>query len=448
MRRAQRIPRVRSGIAAVRSLFAWLAIVFSVSLWAAPEPVPVAPVGPSFQVEAATRAYLDRLPAEERARSNAYFEGGYWLQLWDFLCGMAIAALLLESRCAAKLRIVSERMTRFKSIHAFAYWAQYSVLAAALGFPLALYSGYFREHKYGLATQAFPGWFWDYVKGLLVTVVLGGVLIVMLMGLVRRSPRSWPTWGSVVAVPFLAFTILIGPVFIAPLFNQYTRLSDPKVLNPILSMARANGIPASEVFEVDASRQSTRISANVSGLFGTERITLNDNLLARCSLPEIKAVMGHEMGHYVLHHGYAITLFFGVLIMVGMTVLRWVLDRLLRWRGSRWDITATSDLAVIPLAVFLFSAGSFITTPLTNTFIRVHESEADMFGLNASQEPDGFAEAILKLSDYRKLEPTPFEEWVFYDHPSGRTRIRAAMRWKAEHLGASLSSIDHGPAVR
>ncbi len=134
--------------------------------------------------------------------------------------------------------------------------------------------------------------------------------------------RRWWIWGSLTATLLVAFSFLIAPVFVFPLFNKYTRLTDETIRGPILSLARANGIPAEDVFVSDASRQTTRISANVSGLLGTQRITLNDNLLKRCSLPEIEAVMGHEMGHYVLNHAYKGIVFFGVLIVLAFAFLR------------------------------------------------------------------------------------------------------------------------------
>jgi STE24 endopeptidase len=89
---------------------------------------------------------------------------------------------------------------------------------------------------------------------------------------------------------------------------------------------------------------------------------------------------------------------------------------------------------VIPLVALIFSIFGFVTTPITNTIIRTLEYEADLYGLNASQQPDGEAEVDLKLGEYRKLDPRPIEEFLFFDHPSGRTRITAAMRWKKEHL--------------
>ena len=205
-------------------------------------------------------------------------------------------------------------------------------------------------------------------------------------------------------------------------------------------MARANGIPASDVYEVDASRQSNRVSANVCGFLGTERITLNDNLLRRASLPEIEAVMGHEMGHYVLNHVYKGILFFGIVTVVGFALLRWGSGRMLARWGAAWRLRGVDDIAALPLLALLVTIYGFLLTPIMNSFIRTQEYEADIFGLNAASQPDGAATIALKLGEYRKLDPGPLEEFLFFDHPSGRTRILAAMRWKAEHLGSRPSS--------
>jgi len=145
--------------------------------------------------------------------------------------------------------------------------------------------------------------------------------------------------------------------------------------------------------------------------------------------------MAHEIGHYVLNHVFKATMFFGILIVAGFAVLRWVTDGLLRRFGGRWGLRGIGDPAVTPLVMLLFAAGSFLATPFTNSFIRSQETEADIFGLNAARQPDAFAEVSLKLAEYRKLEPGPAEEWIFYDHPSGAARIRMAMRWKKEHPG-------------
>jgi STE24 endopeptidase len=225
---------------------------------------------------------------------------------------------------------------------------------------------------------------------------------------------------------------MIFPVFIAPVFNTYTRLEDPSVRESILRIARANGIHATEVWQVDASRQTTRISANVSGIFGTERITLNDNLLKRCSQGCIEAVMGHEMGHYVLNHVYELLIAVGVVTLVSFAIAQWAFERFRRRYEARWGIRDISDPAGLPLLMLILTIYGFVTFPITNTIVRTNEFEADVFGLNAARQADGFAEAAIKLGEYRKLDPSPWEERLLYDHPSGRTRIFTAMTWKAE----------------
>ena len=395
---------------------------------------PAAQPSPNFSPEAATEAYMAMLPTEARARSDAYFEGGYWMILWDFLYGVVVALLLLNLGWSAGMRNLAERITRFKPLQTMIYWAQCAVVATVMLFPLSVYEDYFREHKYGLATQTFGPWMGDQLKGLLVNLVLGAIITVLLFGVIRRLPRTWWVWGTVVTILFLIFVVLIAPVWLVPIFNKVTRLEDPKITEPILRLAHANGIPARDVFQIDASQQTTRMSANVSGFGSTMRITLNDNLLRRGSPEEVQAVMGHEMGHYVLNHIYKGILFSSVVTLIGFAYLRWGLDWCLRRWGKKWQIRGIGDTAVLPLAVLLLSIFSFVLTPVMNTYTRTEEYEADMYGLNASRQPDGAAQSAIHLGEYRKMNPGPIEEWIFYDHPSGRNRIYAAMRWKAENL--------------
>src|SRR5258708_38420580 len=197
------------------------------------------------------------------------------------------------------MRNFAERMTRFKPLQTFIYWTEFLIVTTILGAPLAIYEGYFRERQYGLATQTLTPWLGDQLIVLLVNVVLGGVVSMVLFGVVHRLPRSWWIWGAGVSIVFLIFFIMIAPVFIFPLLNKYTVLDDPKITKPILSLARANGIPAQKVYQMDASRQTTRMSANVSGYGQTMRITLNDNPLRRGAPEGIQTIIAHEMGHSV-----------------------------------------------------------------------------------------------------------------------------------------------------
>ena len=399
----------------------------------APVPANQAAAAAGFDVRGAVDAYLAKMPPEQRARSDAYFEGGYWLQLWDFLSIVIAMWLLLRFGWSARMRNLAERLTRFRPLETVLYWIQFIIFVSLLTFPLTVYEDYFREHKYGLLNQSFGPWMREQMVSLVVSLVLGAILMVPLFGLVRRLGRNWWVWGATLSIVFAAFVNLIAPVYIAPLFNKYTTLQDGRIRDPILSMARANGIPATNVYEFDASRQSNRVSANVSGFAGTLRVSLNDNLLKRCTLPEIETTMGHEMGHYVLNHQYKGLVMVGVLIVIGFAFLNWAINSsLTRW-GEKWEVRSVTDVAVLPLAAILFALYFFLLTPVTNTISRTMEYEADMYGLNAAQQPDAEANVDMLLGEYRKLDPGPVEEFIFYDHPSGRTRITAAMRWKAEH---------------
>jgi STE24 endopeptidase len=391
-----------------------------------------APPDPSvIGVDAATGAYLATVPAEKKARSDAYFEGGYWLSLGQFLWSSAVLIVLLYTGLSARFRDAAARLTRARWLQPAVYWLAYLVFTSVLTFPLAVYAGFWREHQYGLATQTFGSWFVDQLKELGLGLVFGGLLVLLLYAVLRRTGRMWWLWGAAVTMAFAAFAAMIAPVFVAPMFNTYRPLDNAAIREPVLRMAHANGIAANEVWQMDASRQTTRISANVSGMLGTERITLNDNLLNRASPAAVEAVMGHEIGHYVLNHVYEMLAYFAVIIAAGFGLTAWAYGRLADRYRARWLVDGISDPAGLPLIALIFGVYLFLLTPLLNTIIRTNEYEADIYGLNAARQPDGFAEAALLLGDYRKLDPSPLEEVIFFDHPSGRTRIRAAMQWKA-----------------
>ena len=431
----------------MRILHLALAVLFlsNASLHGAAPPPPVsltkgtASTG-SLDPASATRAWLDTVPVDKRTKSDAYFEGGYWLVLWNFLLGAAIFLFLLTSGVSARLRAFAEKTTRFQALQVALYAVPYVLIVSLLSFPLAIYTGYFREHKYRLATQTFGPWFGEQLISLAVLMVAATLGLIVLYAFFRRAPRTWWLWGTALGILFQAVAMLVAPVFVAPLFNTYKPLADPEISQPILAMAAANEIPVHQVFEVDASRQSNRVSANVSGLFGTARISLNDNLLKQCTLPEIRMVMAHEMGHYVLNHGLKLLLYFGLFTFGAFAFSRMLFERVVRRWGGKWSVRGITDPAGFPLLSLLFTTFFFFITPLVNTAVRVTEREADAFGINTSREADGFARVALKLGEYRKLDPSRLEEFLFFDHPSGRARIRMAMDWKAANLPAGGSS--------
>jgi len=389
---------------------------------------------PAFDAQKSTNAYLRQVSGAARERSDAYFEGGYALLFVDAFYVIAVSGILLWFRISARMRDFAKAQTRSRFWQVPIYVALYIPLTAVMSLPLTIYEGYFREKSYGLMNQTFSAWLIDQTIELGITIAAGLFVITLVYSAIRRAGRTWWIWGAAIVTFFLVIAIVVSPVFIAPLFNHYSPLPQSPLRSDILSLARANGVPADNVYLVDASRQSDRISANVSGFLGTTRVSLNDNLLHKATHDEVLAVLGHEMGHYVMDHATRLLLLNALVFLAAFAFVNWGFGVLTNVFGGNWDVRTIDDPAGLPVLAALATIFFLLATPVTNTITRTTEIQADMFGVNAVRKPDAFSTVVLKLSNYRKLDPTPWEEAIFYDHPSGRTRLWEVMRWKAEHL--------------
>jgi STE24 endopeptidase len=393
-----------------------------------------AAVAQGFDVEGATRAYLATLQGAARAKSDAYFEGGYWLLLWNAVVGIAAAWVMLRFGWSAAWSRWTERAVRWRWLRPAVYAVPYVLVSALIVLPWSIYTGWYREKQYDLMNQSLGAWLGEQAIALGISVVTSAILFAIVFTVIRRAPRTWWMWGAGAVTALIAVLILIAPLFISPLFNDYKPMAAGPLREQILAMARAQNVPADNVYVFDQSKQHKRISANVSGLGPTIRISLNDNLLERSSPAEVKAVMGHELGHYVLDHVPRTIAILAMIVGLGMFLIWWLTPRILARRGAAWGVKGSDDPAVTPLFAIILTVYFLLMTPALNSLVRINESEADAFGLDSAREPDGFASIAMKLSEYRKIEPGALEEALLFDHPSGRTRVRMAMEWKARHL--------------
>ena len=388
----------------------------------------------SFDVEAATRAYLDTLQGPARAQSDAYFEGGYWLILWGTLVGVLVDWLLLNLRMMAKFRDLGERF--FKRAFGVTWLTAllYTLAGALITLPWTIYTDFFREKQFGLLDQGFGAWFGEQATALAIGLVIMPLLFAVIYWVIRKSPRWWWLWSTGVVGAYLLFMMMIAPVFLAPLFNTYTEMEAGPLRDRIVAMAQEHDVPATKVYVFDQSKQHKRISANVSGIGPTIRIALNDNLLERTGEDEVVAVMGHELGHYKLNHGpkrvLKTLLVFGLALFLASRIAPWLIARF----GKRWGVRELADPASMAVLSIVLSVFFMAATPAFNNITRMQENEADAFGLDASREPDGFAKVSMRLSEYRKLEPGTLEEFLFFTHPSGENRVRRSMQWKADNV--------------
>jgi len=395
----------------------------------------------TFDVDHATGLYLAMLSPAARARSDAYFDGHLWLDALSTLLTVVVSWAILRNGVLVRLRDAMRRRGWRPWVVMLAVATVFLACLIVIELPWSIMTDFLRERRFGLMNLSFGGWLGEQAIVVLLTVILGGLALTVINAVMRAFPRHWWLVGAGVVGAMVALFSLITPVFIMPMFNAYSELPAGPLRTRIAAMAAAEHIPADHIFVFDASRQSDRISANVSGIGPTVRISLTDNLVKHASVPEAAAVVGHEMGHYVLHHVWRAIMFITALTGLKLWLLAWIGPAAIALGGRRRGVRGLDDPAALPVLVGVLSLLSLLFLPLSNTVTRLAESQADAFGLDLAREPDGFAMTAMKLSSYRKIAPPSLEEALFYDHPSGRTRVRMAMQWKKDHVPGAVEVV-------
>jgi Zn-dependent protease with chaperone function len=301
----------------------------------------------------------------------------------------------------------------------------FSSLVSLLQFPLNYYRGFVVEHYFELSTETFGKWFSDVVKGEMISLLFLTLIVPLAYWGIRKRAKDWWLWVAGGAIPIMIFFIVITPVYLDPLFNNYEPLQDENLRDQILAVADDAGIEGGRVFQVDKSKDTEKVNAYVTGLFNTKRIVLWDTTLEKLTSDEILFVMGHEMGHYILHHVWkfiiilSITLFIFFFIIfktIGLTIRKW---------GGRMGFTQVTDIASFPLLMVMFTLLFVFISPILNTYSRKIEHDSDIFGLNITRDGDTAASAFVKLANENLSNPSPppIIEFLLFDHPTLEDRI-------------------------
>ncbi len=377
----------------------------------------------------ASGAAVDETPMypmdpERKAKMIAYSRFRNIWEFADLFIGIAILLLILATGLSAKLRDWAQ-VARKRFFVVWLFLILFLVVDYILNLPFDIYRGFIVEKQYGFMQQDFMGWWGENLLGLLLQAIFGIIPMWFLYWVLRKFRRWWLAF-SLGAIPFMIIAVVLAPVFISPLFNKFEPLKDQKLRTELTALADKAGIGHAEILEVNASKQSTKLNAYVTGLFGTKRIVLYDTLLKNFTDKEILFVMGHEMGHYVKHDVWK---GLGVAILFVMFAL-WLTDRtihpVIRRYRSRFKFDQLSDIASLPLILIFSSVIMFVFQPITNTYSRHIEHEADIYGMNITGIDGNDAAitfdkmAVYNLSD---PDPSPIIEFWFYDHPALQKRM-------------------------
>jgi STE24 endopeptidase len=385
-----------------------------------------------MNVEAATARYIDSLGAANLEKAAAYTSGNHWILLWNLVVAGLVTWLIVKWGLLDRIenRIGEQR----RGLRAFLVSLTYFLVSAVIALPWTIYEGWFRETGYGRTSQPIGDFLFQSTLSTLITSVIAALFLVGIYWLIRRTGRRWWLWSGGLVAAGMAFVILLSPVLIEPLFNKYEPVPAGEVRDAVVEMAGRAGIPPEKIYMFNGSRQSNNFTANAGGVGNTARVAISDVALKSASLDEVRAVTGHEIGHYVLKHTWYGILFFSVAAIV----LFWLADRLFpRFARAFGSNASVGDPRGLPVLMFMGAAFMLLISPLLNSFARTIETHADEYSLETENKPDGLASALVKTAEYRYPRPGKLEEILFYDHPSVEARVRRAMQWKAGHPPAA-----------
>lgn len=382
----------------------------------------------AFDPNAATARYIDSLGPAALQKAHDYTVGKEWMLLWSLIVAAVVTWLIVRSGILD--RIDAKLGEKRRKLRAFVIAFVYFVVSTVLTLPWSIYADWWREKSYGRTSQPFSDWLLQVGIATVVSALIGALFFLCLYWLMRRAGRAWWLWSGAVTAVLFAIAMLLAPVLIEPLFNKYESVPPGQVRDAVVEMAQRAGIPPNKVYMYNGSRQSNNFTANAGGVGSTARVAISDVAFKNASLDEVRAVTGHEIGHYVLKHSWWGILFYSVAAII----LFWIADRTFPWFARRFGSPAAlRDPRGLPVLVFMVSLFGLLSLPIFNTFSRTLEAQADMYSLRTENRPDALSTSLVKTAEYRYPRPGRLEEIIFYDHPSVESRVRTAMEWKATH---------------
>lgn len=396
-------------------------------------------VPPAAAPAAPARDYLAEARTAFTPVNRSYQRTRVVLQLLGPLYGMLVTLLLLWTGLSARFRDIAHGLGHRLYVRVLVYLALFATASTLLGLPLAWFEEFALEHQYGLSTQTLGGWFVDTAKGLVFSIVALGVVPIVWTGwrVIVKHPRGWWWRLAALTTPLALAALVLQPLVFEPVFNKFEPLRDAALRGDILALGARAHIPARNVFQVDMSKRTRKVNAYVSGFGASQRIVLWDTTLESLRKDEILVVMAHEMGHYVLGHTWKALVVIAVGAFAAFWLVSWLVHAMLAAAGARWGVDGPADLAALPVLSLALTLVTLLAQPGLNALSRDIEHESDVYALEITRDNDAAARAFLKLAQDNRSnpEPSPWVEFLLYDHPPLGSRIRFALEYRPWERG-------------
>ncbi|HKT10684.1 MAG TPA: M48 family metallopeptidase [Terriglobia bacterium] len=415
-------------------------------------PPQTAPSSAQRKAEAPPVPQKYQLSPKKKAEARAYSHTQYTLYFAGVALVLLIYFVLWRGKVAVAFRNWARRASPRNFVQCLVFVPLFFLAVRLLLFPFDYYADFVVEHRFGLMTQSFASWMADWGKSLVLFIVVGTLLVWIFYWVVRRSPRRWWLYFWAVTVPITLFIMFVEPFVVEPLFYRFTPLdaTRPALVTRIEEMLHHAGlqIPRSRILVMDASSKTNTLNAYVSGLGASKRVVVWDTTLKKMTDDETLVVLGHETGHYVLHHIVKEFVLIELVALVFIALGFIAVKKLIRRYGDRTGIEEEGDLASLPVMLLVLTVLTFFSSPLVSGVSRHYEHQADQFALEVTYRvlPDpNTAEAqafqILGEQDLSDPDPNPFIVFWLYSHPPLDQRIQFALKYKPWAEGKPLQFV-------
>jgi STE24 endopeptidase len=375
------------------------------------------------QIQSDREERLQQSIKYQKAKNTLYFA--------DQAYGILFLFLFLFLGISAYLRRQIEKITKKRLFVVAFYTILFLIVAFIVGFPSSFYS-FSLEHKFELSNQSFSEWFGEELLELLVLTIIALIAVEGIYLALKKAPRTWWIYVSVVFIIFTIVLVNLAPVLIMPLFNVYTPLPEGELRERLVNLSHKAGVEVEDIFTMDMSKQTKKANAMFTGLGNTKRIVLGDNMVKEFTTDEVEVVIAHEMGHNLKHHIWQGIFFAAILAGIGFFIIHLTAPKIITRFRNRLKIENMADVASLPLIFLIFTIFGIITMPVSPAFSRHLERQADQFALDMTHNKEAFVSTMDKLA-YMNLanpNPSPAIEFLLYDHPSISKRIKFAEEYK------------------
>ena len=359
-----------------------------------------------------------------------------WLGITDFAVGFVFLIVLLLTRWSDGMRDLAYRGGgQSYSLSLFLYLVLLLAMAKALGIGLDYY-GFHLERRFHLSNQRLGAWAWDEIKGFLVGIVLGGVVVELVYFTIRQWPQHWWILAWALFMGLFVLMAQLAPVVLFPIFYKFEPLENEELRRRLVILSEHAGTRVRGVYRWKLSEKSKKANAALTGLGNTRRIILADTLLDNYTAEEIEAVLAHELGHHVHRH-----ILKSILVQAGITLFGfWAANWALHYAVDHHMFEQLSDFANLPLLALVSVVLSFLLMPALNAYSRFNERQADRYAFETTASVEPFISSMNKLAAQNLAERTPSKwvEWFFHSHPSISRRLEAAQDWGRRHSAHSL----------